>query len=272
MRTAGETKMLFLQKMTNMYIDTHSHLYLKQFKDDIEKVVHKAQNKGVKKVFLPNIDRSTTSYMLALEKRFPTFFSSMMGVHPGSIKEDFEGELEHVHEELAKGTYAAVGEIGTDLYWDKRFKEQQVIAFEQQIKWALEFDLPIVIHARDSMDLTIDIVEKYQNGRLRGVFHCFTGDLEQAERIMDLDFFMGIGGVLTYKKSGLKEVVRDIPLDHLVLETDSPFLPPVPHRGKRNESAYIPIIAQHLADTLRLTVQEVAQGTTENAERLFSIA
>jgi TatD DNase family protein len=254
-----------------MYIDTHSHLYLKQFKEDIEAVVDRAKKKGVEHVCLPNIDQGTTKYMLDLESRFPGFFSSMMGVHPGSVKEDFELELEHVYKELSTGKYVAVGEIGTDLYWDKSFKEQQVVAFEQQIQWALQFNLPIVIHARESMDLTIDIVERNQNGSLAGVFHCFTGTPGQAERIMDLGFFMGIGGVLTYPKAGLKEVVSAIPIEHLVLETDAPFLPPVPHRGKRNESAYVPIIAQHLADTLRMSVQEVAEITTENAKNLFKL-
>jgi TatD DNase family protein len=253
-----------------MYIDTHAHLYLKHFSEDIDRVVYNARKKGIQQIYLPNIDSGSTSYMNDLTARFPEMFASMMGVHPGSVKADFEKELEHVHEELSKGGYVAVGEIGTDLYWDKSFKDQQIVAFEQQIKWALKFDLPIVIHARDSMDLTIDIVEKMQNGSLRGVFHCFTGSLGQAERIMDLGFYMGIGGVLTYKKSGLKQVISEVPLESLVLETDAPFLPPVPHRGKRNESAYIPIIAQHLADTLRVPVQEVAEVTTATALNLFA--
>lgn len=252
-----------------MYIDTHAHLYLSHFKDDIVKVMDDALAKGVEHIYLPNIDRHSTPFMKALRAKFPDMCSCMMGVHPGSVREDFEEELKHVEHELRTGDYVAVGEIGTDLYWDQSYRDQQEIAFEQQIQWALQYDLPIVIHARESLDWTIELVEKNQNGKLKGIFHCFTGHAGQAERIMELGFLMGIGGVLTYKNSVLAKILGEIPLDYLVLETDAPFLPPVPHRGRRNESAFIPIIAQHLALAKRCGIQEVAEVTTENAKRLF---
>ena len=255
----------------DMYIDTHAHLYLKHFKDDIEKVVHDAKMKGVDHIYMPNIDKSTTHHMLQLEAKFPDMFSSMMGVHPGSVRENYQEELDHVENELKTGKYIAVGEIGTDLYWEdnKKFKKEQILVFEQQISWALEYDLPIILHARDSLDLTIDIVSNFQNGKLKGIFHCFIGDADQAEKIMDLNFLMGIGGVITYKNSGLKPVVAEIPSEYIVLETDAPFLPPIPHRGRRNESAFLPLIAQHISEVQRCSIQEIAQITTANAKKLF---
>ena len=252
-----------------MLIDTHSHLYLKQFDNDIEEVIHRAKANNVTQIFLPNIDSSTISPMLNLEQKHPAFFKSMMGLHPGSVDQNYKRELDIVRKELEKGKYYGVGEVGIDLYWDKTFKKEQIDAFDTQIKWAREFDLPVIIHARDAMDLTIDIVEKNQDGNLRGVFHCFTGNINQAFRIMKLGFFMGIGGIVTYKNSDLKHTTQEIPVEYIVLETDSPYLPPVPFRGKRNESAYIKYISEQLAQLKNVTTGKIEEITSKNAFNLF---
>ncbi len=254
-----------------MLIDTHAHLYLEEFNNDLEQVIDRARDAGLEHILLPNISEAYIPAMNRLRDEYPGFFHSMIGLHPGSVKEDFEAELETVRQELQKGGYVAVGEIGTDLYWDVTFKEQQVIAFEKQISWALEFDLPIVIHARNSMELTIDIVEKMHNGVLKGVFHCFTGTMKEAERITGMGFYLGIGGVSTYKNSGLNEILEKVSLDHILLETDAPYLPPVPFRGKRNESSYIVKVAENIASLRGNSLEEVAEKTTENARILFRI-
>ncbi|HAQ37358.1 MAG TPA: hydrolase TatD, partial [Saprospirales bacterium] len=220
-----------------MYIDTHAHLYLEDFNEDIETVVENAKHAGIQQILLPNISASYIEPMNRLQKAYPELFRTMIGLHPGSVREDFETELDVVYKELQSGSYIAVGEIGTDLYWDVTYKDQQMIAFERQLNWAREFNLPVVIHARNSMGLTIETVFKQQNGFMSGVFHCFSGTLEEAEQIIGMGFYLGIGGVCTYKNSGLNEVLLQIGLEHLVLETDSPYLPPVPYRGKRNESS-----------------------------------
>ncbi len=252
-----------------MLIDTHSHMYSKHFNEDIDKAIARAIDNGVTKIFMPNIDNSTTKSMLNLEKKAPNLFSSMMGIHPGSIKEDYKKQLNLAYRELQAGNYVGVGEVGIDLYWDKTYKKEQIDAFKIQVNWAKEFNLPIIIHSREAMDITIDIIKKEKNDNLRGIFHCFTGDINQAFEIMKLGFYMGIGGILTYKNSGLKEIVNQIPMEYLVLETDSPYLPPVPYRGKRNESSYLRYIAEELAITKKITFKEVASQTSKNAEMIF---
>ncbi len=252
-----------------MLVDTHSHLYSKHFNKDMDEVIKRAIDNGVTKIYMPNIDNSTTKSMLNLEKKAPDLFASMMGIHPSEIKGNYKKELAIAHKELLRGNYVGVGEIGIDLYWDKTFKKEQIEAFKIQINWAKELDLPVIIHCRESMDLTIDIIKKEKTDKLRGIFHCFTGGVNQAFEIMKLGFYMGIGGILTYKNSGLKEVVNQIPIEYLVLETDSPYLPPVPYRGKRNESSYIRYIAEELAGVKKLTFKEVARQTSINADRIF---
>ena len=251
-----------------MLIDTHAHLYAKQFDEDRAAMIDRAIEKGVEKFYLPNIDSESIEGMLQLEKDYPDRCFPMMGLHPCSVKENFEEELKIVEQWLGKRKFSAVGEIGTDLYWDKTFYEQQKKAFIRQVEWAIDLDLPIIIHCRESMDLTIDLVQPYK-GKLRGIFHCFGGSLEQAQKIMDLDFLMGIGGVLTFKKAKLDEVIKDIPLEYLVLETDSPYLAPKPFRGKRNESAYVRIVAEKMAEAKSCSLEEIAKVTSKNSDNLF---
>ena len=222
-------------------------------------------------MFLPAIDSSTHPKQLEVEAEFPDRCISMMGLHPCSAKENVEEELLIVRRYLEQRPFVAVGEIGLDLYWDKTHLDQQYLAFERQVEWALEFDLPIVIHSRESMDRCIEVVKKFQNGKLRGVFHCFSGSIESARRIIDLGFYLGIGGVVTYKNAGLPAVLAEIALDHLLLETDAPYLTPVPHRGKRNEPSYLKIIAEKIAEAKFCSVKEVAEKTTANTRNLFRI-
>lgn len=252
-----------------MLIDTHAHLYLKQFAEDREAMLQRAFDNGVQRIYLPNIDSSTTASMLALEAAHPAHCFAMMGLHPCSVKENYEEELAHVKEWLWKRDFCAVGEIGTDLYWDKTFYDQQVDAFQQQMEWAKELDRPIVIHCRDSIDVTIDLVRKAKTDKLRGIFHCFGGTIAQAKAIVELGFHIGIGGVSTFKKAGLEEVLPTVPLSAVVLETDAPYLAPVPFRGKRNESAYIHQIATRVASIYSVSIAEVAEQTTKNALSIF---
>lgn len=254
-----------------MYIiDTHTHLYSESFDEDRTAVIERAIEEGVQKMLLPNIDLDSIEPMYTLCEQFPRNCFPMMGLHPGYINEKWEENLAIVKQHLFERENIAVGEIGMDLYWDKTFKNEQAQAFRIQIEWAKELNLPIVIHARDAFDEIFEIVDDLNDSTLSGVFHCFTGNLEQAKRIENYGGFkIGIGGVLTYKKSGLDEVVKDIPLDLLVLETDSPYLPPTPFRGKRNESAYINYVAEKLADIKEMSVEELANITTQNAENLF---
>ena len=251
------------------FIDTHAHLYDKKFKQDWNELVDRLDNTGIERVYLPNIDRVSIEPMLEIEEKDKERFIPMMGLHPCSVKKDFEKELYMVEEWLGKRKFSAVGEIGLDLYWDKTFFEQQKEAFKIQIEWAKKFGIPIVIHTRDSTDEALEILEDIKDENLKGVFHCFGGTLEQAERIQKLEFLMGIGGVVTYKNGGLDKVLPKVDLNYLILETDAPYLSPVPHRGKRNESSYIPIIAKKVAEIKNLTVKEVAEKTTQNAKELF---
>jgi TatD DNase family protein len=227
---------------------------------------------GVSRIFLPNIDMRSIKSLDELAARYPDRVFPMMGLHPCSVKENFRGDLKVIRDQLYAGKYVAVGEIGIDLYWDKSTLDVQIEAFEEQITWAKELSIPIVIHARDSFNEIFEVMDRVHDEQLRGVFHCFTGTIEQAQKIMTYQgFFMGIGGVLTYPKAQLDQVLKDIPLDYLVLETDSPYLPPVPFRGKRNQSSYVKIVAEKLAEIKGISLDEIAQITTDNSKKLFGV-
>ncbi len=253
-----------------MYIDTHTHLYSEEFKEDRTDIIVKAINNGIDKFYLPNIDSQSIDGMLALEKQFPNVCLPMIGLHPCSVKENYQEELAIVKQWIDKRRFEAIGEIGLDLYWDKTFSKEQEFAFKQQIEWALEFNYTIVIHCRNAFDEIYAILKSYK--RLpKAIFHCFSGNTEQAQQIIALgNFKLGIGGVVTFKNSGLDKVVEAIDLKHLVLETDAPYLAPNPYRGKRNESTYIPLIAQKIAEIKQCNINEVALITTKNAIEIFN--
>ncbi|MEP7253948.1 MAG: TatD family hydrolase [Ginsengibacter sp.] len=250
-------------------IDTHTHLYLEEFKADIEDVIRRAENEGVQKFYLPAIDSSETANMLALEKKFPDKCMPMTGLHPCSVKENFREEIDKVEEMLRQRNFAAIGESGLDFYWDKTFTKEQYESLHIHAGWALQYGLPLVLHTRDAMQETIDVIKTYKTKGLRGIFHCFGGTLEHAKEIIDSNFLIGIGGVVTYKNSGLSDVLKEVDLKYIVLETDAPYLTPVPFRGKRNESSYLKYIAQKIADIKNIPVEEVAEQTTKNAEEIF---
>ncbi len=252
-----------------MIVDSHCHLYLDEFKNDINEVIARAEAEGVNKFYLPAIDSREINNMLELEHKFPGKCIAMMGLHPCAVKGNYQDELAIVKDWLEKRKFSAVGEIGLDFYWDKTFVTQQYEAFRQQIVFALQYDLPIVIHTRNAMTETIDIVKEFVPKGVRGIFHCFGGNLKEAGEIIEAGFFLGIGGVLTYKKSGLEEVLKSIDLAHIVLETDSPYLTPVPFRGKRNESSYLKYIIEKLAEIKKVSAEEVASVTTANAQKIF---
>ncbi|HEY4207234.1 MAG TPA: TatD family hydrolase [Puia sp.] len=252
-------------------IDTHCHLYNKEFAQDIDAVIQRAEKEGVEKFYLPAVDSESHEAQIALQDRLPDRCIGMMGLHPTSVKADFEDELKLVEDWLEKRAWAAVGEIGLDFYWDRTYEKEQYLAFHRQIEWALHYKLPIVIHSRESMQESIGVVREHQKGALGGIFHCFTGNYEAARQIIDLGLYLGIGGVLTYKNAGLAEVLKDVPLEHLVLETDAPYLSPVPFRGKRNESSYLQYIVAKLAEVKGVSVEEVARITTGNAQKIFGI-
>ena len=255
------------------FIDTHSHLYSSQFNDDRTQVVNNAIANGVSTILLPNISSKYTKGMLALCAEFPNNCYPMMGLHPCDVSEEnYEYEIAHVEKELETGKYTAVGEIGLDLHWDKSTLEIQKKAFIHQIKLAKKYKLPIAIHVRDSFTEAIEIIEELNDKNLRGVFHCFTGSNEDAERVINLgEFYLGIGGVLTFKNSGLDKTIVAIDLKHLILETDAPYLAPTPNRGKRNESKYIVNIAEKLAEVHQTSIEKVAETTTLNAKKLFGL-
>ena len=253
----------------NEFIDSHAHIYLSQFKEDLPDILEQSQQEGVTRIYMPNIDHTSIDDMMEVEQQYSESCFAMMGLHPCSVKKGFEKVLYIVEEWLAKRKFVAVGEIGTDLYWDKTFWEQQQEAFRVQVEWAKQYNLPVVIHCRDSINETIELVEQLKDDSLTGVFHCFSGDLDQAQRIINMGFVLGIGGVATFKNGGLDKVIPDVSLDHLVLETDSPYLAPVPHRGKRNEPAYIPLVAKKIASLKEVGLDEVAAKTTLNSLKLF---
>ena len=254
-----------------MFIDSHAHLYTSQFDEDRDEVIQRAIASNVQKIFLPNIDSSSTEAMFELAEKYPGVCYPMMGLHPCSVKENYEEELAHIKEVQSKREIFGVGELGVDLYWDKTFEKEQIIAFRTQIAWAIEWKLPIIIHSRDALHVTIDIVEEMQHPDLTGVFHCFAGTVEQAERIRKVGFYMGVGGVSTFKNGGMDKTLPDIAMDGIILETDSPYLAPAPHRGKRNESAYIPIVAERVAALKDMSLNEVMKISTTNALRLFGM-
>jgi len=253
------------------FVDTHTHLYLEQFDKDRDQVIQNAINRGLKYMLLPNIDQTSFKPMHDLCGRYPQNCFPMIGLHPTSVKEDYTDVLAKVEQMLEKGIYCGVGEIGIDLYWDKKYQAQQEDAFRRQLKLAKKFKLPVSIHTREAFDEIYKIVSEEKTDGLKGVFHCFTGTTEQAKKIMDIDFLMGIGGVVTFKNSKLGEVLKDIPVEFLVLETDSPFLAPVPYRGKRDESAYTVIVAEKLAEIKGVTIDKIAEITSNNAVSVFNL-
>lgn len=251
------------------FVDTHAHLYASQFDEDRDAMMQRAFSQGVKKIYLPNIDASSIDAMLLLESQYPGRCFAMMGLHPCSVNDAYAQEMEIVEGWLERREFSAIGEIGTDAYWDKTHLDQQIDCFKRQIALARAYGLPVVIHSRETLDLNIEIISQLQDGSLKGIFHCFTGTSEQASRIIDMGFMLGIGGVITFKNSGLAEIVSELPKSALVLETDAPYLTPHPHRGKRNETAYLRLIAEKLADSSNISLMEIARITTENAARVF---
>ncbi|MCL3782380.1 TatD family deoxyribonuclease [Prolixibacteraceae bacterium JC049] len=253
-----------------MLIDTHSHIFSKEFSSDVHEVVERAISSGVEKIVLPNVDSSSIKNMLDLSDAYPDVCYPVIGLHPTSVKEDYEEELEIVNYWLKKRSFKGIGEIGIDLYWDSSFLEEQIIVFRQQLRWAKERKLPVVIHVRDSFEETFQVIEEEMDEDLKGVFHSFTGTEEQAHKITGWGFKLGINGIVTFKNGGLDKTLAGVDMKHLMLETDSPYLAPVPFRGKRNESAYIRNIQQKIADIYNVSLDEVARVTTDNARKLFN--
>ena len=252
-------------------IDTHTHLYSEEFDNDRNEMIERAIAKGVSKFYLPAIDSTTHEKMLALESEYPHQIFSMMGLHPCYVKpEAWENELKIVENYLKERSFPAIGEIGIDLYWDQSTLDIQIKAFERQIDLAIEKDLPIVIHTRESFDEVFEVLERKKHPKLRGIFHCFSGNLEQAKHAVDLNFMLGIGGVVTFKNGKIDQFLHEIPLDKIVLETDSPYLAPVPHRGKRNESSYLDLVVGKLVNIYGKDFSEIDRITTENANRIFN--
>lgn len=254
-----------------MLIDTHTHLYSDKFSDDRDAVIQRARNAGVELAILPAIDSNSHAAMLELEAAYPDFCPAMIGLHPVSVKENFEEELALVESELQRRKWIAIGEIGMDLYWDKSFRQQQEVAFIRQCEWAVAYDLPICIHARESIDELLGLLTEFNDERLRGVFHCFTGTIEQGKRAIALGFYLGIGGVLTFKNGGIDKVLSEWPKNRIVLETDSPYLAPKPYRGKRNETSYLQLVAEKMAEIWKISLAEVGEITTQNARQLFDL-
>lgn len=257
-----------------MLIDTHCHLYLPEFDTDREGMMQRAFDAGVGKFFLPNIDNSTITLMLELSKQYPGSCYPMMGLHPGSVKEDWQTENEKIEKRLSETSsrWFGIGETGLDYYWDKTFIPQQKENFQRHIEWAKQYHLPLIIHSRDALDDCIEMVKRNNDQNLRGIFHCFSGTAKQAEQIISMDFYLGIGGVLTFKNSGLDKALEEIALSSIVLETDAPYLAPVPFRGKRNESSYLSLIVKKIAEIKKITEEEVSTITTQNAEKVFQVS
>ncbi len=254
-----------------MLVDTHSHIYLEHFNDDRQVVIDNALANGVHKILLPNIDSSSVLAMLDAKNERPDVFEMALGLHPTSVNDKYEIELENIFNYFDKSRFVAIGEIGIDLYWDKTFYEQQKIALDYQLEFALKQNLPVIIHSRNSFDEIIDIVKPFVPRGIRGVFHCFPGDVDQAKKVVDMGFYLGIGGVVTYKKSDMMEVVKNIPLESILLETDSPYLSPVPKRGKRNEPAYVKYVADKISELTGRDIDEVSEISTVNAKELFNL-
>ena len=254
-------------------IDTHSHLFLEEFSEDLPQVIERARSAGITHIFMPNIDSTTIDSMLSVCNTYNDYCFPMIGLHPTSVNADYEKELEIVAREIKSfNKYIAIGEVGIDLYWDKTFLKEQQIVLDKQINWALEYDLPVVIHCRDAFGYIYNVLEPYKNTSLKGVFHSFTGTDDEAARILEFSgFLIGINGVVTFKKSRLPEVLTKIPLEKIVLETDSPYLTPVPNRGKRNESAYVKDTLMKVSDIYRMSPEAVGSVTSENALKVFGM-
>jgi TatD DNase family protein len=252
-------------------IDTHAHIYASEFDDDRSETIQRAKDQGIELILMPNIDLDSITPMLATEQQFPDVCRSMMGLHPCYVKEDVDLALEVIKSQFEQHKFIAVGEIGIDLYWDKTFKAQQEHAFITQLRWAKEMQLPVVIHTRDSIKETLSLLKQEQDGSLKGVFHCFGGSLEEAKAINALGFHLGLGGVSTFKNGGMDKVIPDLDLNYVIVETDCPYLAPVPHRGKRNEPAYTSLVAQRISDLTKLSYDDVDRVTTRNAKELFGV-
>ncbi|EIA1587484.1 TatD family hydrolase [Vibrio parahaemolyticus] len=253
-------------------IDTHAHIYASEFDNDRDEVVKRALEQGIDRILLPNIDLESIEPMLKTEAAYPEVCRSMMGLHPCYVDGNVEQTLDIIRGWFEKHSFIAVGEIGIDLYWDKTFRAEQEMAFVTQLNWAKEMDLPVVIHTRDSIQETLTLLRQEQDGRLRGVFHCFGGSVEEAQAINELGFHLGLGGVSTFKNGGMDKVIPHLDMDWVILETDCPYLAPVPHRGKRNEPAYTSLVAARVAELLELPVEEVDRITSNNAEKLFALS
>lgn len=253
-----------------MLIDTHCHLYLEEFEKDIADIISRAEQQKINCLYLPAIDSDTHDALLKLESDYPGQCIAMMGLHPCYVKQNFKEELSKVEDWLQQRKFAAIGECGLDFYWDKTYVKEQYLALEQQAAWALQYDLPIVLHTRSATAETIEVIKRYADNGLKGIFHCFGGSIEEAQQIIDMGFYLGIGGVVTYKNSGLDKVLEHIGLSNLVLETDAPYLTPVPFRGKRNESSYLKIIAEKIAEICKCSIEDVAAVTTANAKIVFN--
>ena len=251
-------------------IDTHAHIYDEKFKGEINEIIDRAKEAGIEKIYMPNIDSTTIDDMLELEHKFPDYCVPMMGLHPCSVNKSFEKELYIVEDWFSKRDFVAVGEIGTDLYWDKSFFNEQKEAFKIQSELAIKKDIPIIIHCRESIPETIELVSSLKNNNYRGIFHCFSGNLEQANQITEMDFYLGLGGVVTFKNGGLEEVIANADFDKIVLETDSPYLAPVPYRGKRNEPSFVANVAKKIAEVKNINEIEVGEVTSKNALKIFN--
>jgi len=254
-----------------IFTDTHTHLYSEEFAEDRNEMIERALNNGVKRFFIPAIDSSYTQKMYDLEQQYPDNIFLMMGLHPCYVKENYETELAHVEAELAKRRFTAIGEIGIDLYWDKTTLDIQKIAFQKQIQWAKKYKLPINIHCRDAFDEIFEVLELEKSPELFGIFHCFSGTYEQALQAISYNMKLGIGGVVTFKNGKVDQFLNQIDIKHIVLETDSPYLAPVPYRGKRNESGYVKLVAEKLSEIYQLPIEEIARITTENSREIFGI-
>ncbi|HPF65278.1 MAG: TatD family hydrolase [Lentimicrobium sp.] len=252
-----------------IFTDTHTHLYLEEFDQDRREVIEKATGAGVRYMMLPNIDSTSISTMLALADEFPANCFPMMGLHPTSVKENFREELAIVENQLQNRRFYGIGECGIDLYWDKTFAKEQEVVFRHHIELALSYNLPLIVHIRESFNEVIRILRDANKPDLRGIFHCFSGSPEQAKQATGLGFSLGLGGVITFKNNRMQETLKHVDMKHLVLETDAPFLAPMPYRGKRNDPSYIPLIAEKVAEIKGISVEEVARATTENARKLF---
>ena len=252
-------------------IDTHCHIASDQFEEDFDKVIQRSIDAGVQQIYLPNVDVQDISKIISLADKYPDFIVPMMGIHPTEIGENYKEDMAIVREWLGKRSFAAVGEIGVDLYWDKTYKKEQMLAFEEQIQMSIDFNLPINIHVRDAFNEAFDVLESFETNSIRGIFHCFSGSKEVAERVLRLgDFYLGIGGVVTFKNSKLGDAIKSIGLERLVLETDAPYLTPTPFRGKRNESAYLVNVAEHMSGLFGISAEKIAEITTQNAQNILT--